>query len=94
MLSLLERYDLHIIILSLWSLILRCGSTVLSRAHLLHRRWIDNGHWNGTAVCKATFPFTMLLTVRAPVKATVDQARIAWRVLVEAEQEVMITKIA
>jgi hypothetical protein len=66
---------------------------VLDRAHLLHRRWVDNGHWNGIVVCEATFPFPMLLTVCAPVKAAVDQTRIAWSILVEAEQEVVVKEV-
>jgi len=80
MLDLLERYDLHIIMLRLWRFILGCGSLVLGRAHLLHGRWVDDGHLNSSVVCEATFPFTMLLTVCAPVQAAVDHARIAWRV--------------
>ena len=34
----------------------------------------------------------MLLTVRAVVEAAVDYARFAWRVLVEAEQYVVVSK--
>jgi hypothetical protein len=35
----------------------------------------------------------MLLTVCAPVKAAVDQTRIAWSILVEAEQEVVVKEV-
>lgn len=79
----LQRYDLHIIMLSLWRFTLGCGGVILDHAHFLHRWWVDDGHWNSTVVCEATFPFTMLLTISAPVQAAMDQARIAWRVLVE-----------
>ena len=92
MLSFLERYHLHIIMLGLRRFILGCGSVVLDHAHLLQRRRVDNDHWNNTAFCEAAFPFTMLLTVRAPGEAAVDYARRAWRVLVEAQQYVMVSE--
>lgn len=55
--------------------------TVLCRGHLLHWRWIDDGHRHGAVVCKAAPPFAVLLAVCAPVQAAMDHARVAWGIL-------------
>uniref|UniRef100_A0A0A9D4X0 Uncharacterized protein n=1 Tax=Arundo donax TaxID=35708 RepID=A0A0A9D4X0_ARUDO len=59
-----------------WCFILqrRGGRANLSHAHFLHRRWVDDGHWNNVVVSKATFPVTVLLTIGAPVQTAMDQA--------------------